>query len=76
MVDGQDLSGWDKDDAIEALNTAYGDVQTDIYFGDSEIPYTTAKARDVGISVDNAGRLENVSYPFWLRLIPSSYFWA
>lgn len=76
VIDGQDLSGWDKDDAIEALNTAYGDVQTDIYFGDSEIPYTTAEARDVGISVDNSGRLENVSYPFWLRLIPSSYFWA
>ena len=32
--------------------------------------------KDVGIGVDNTARLEPMSYPFWLRLVPTSIFWA
>lgn len=76
VVSGMDVGGMDKNDAITALNEAYGKVEAEIYFGDSTVPYAIPSAEEIGVSVDNTSRLEGVSYPLWLRLIPSSYFWA
>lgn len=76
MVDGQDVGGMDRQEAIKALNEAYGDIKTDVYFGTSTVAYRTPEARELGISVDNSKRLADVSYPMWLRLIPSSIMWA
>ncbi|MGO3702397.1 MAG: serine hydrolase [Candidatus Saccharimonadales bacterium] len=76
VISGADVSGMDRSEAVASLNNAYGEVKTEIYFGESTIPYTIPTAKEVGINVDNTSRLENVSYPLWLRLIPTSYMWA
>ncbi len=76
VVDGIQLGGVKKDEAVKKLDEAYGKVKTEIYFGESTVPYTIPTAKEVGIQVDNSKRLEGVSYPLWLRLVPSSYMWA
>lgn len=76
VVDGQDVGGMERDQAVTALNEAYAKVKTDVYFGSATVPYRTPEARELGISVDNSKRLAEVSYPLWLRLIPTSIWWA
>jgi hypothetical protein len=76
MVDGQNVGRMDRDEAVKALDKAYGDIKTSVYFGSSSVPYRTPQARELGISVDNSKRLADVSYPVWLRLIPTSIMWA
>ncbi len=75
-VDGAQLGGVDKAEAVKQLDKAYGKVKTEIFFGESTVPYTIPVASELGIQVDNSKRLENVSYPLWLRFVPTSYFWA
>lgn len=75
-VDGQNVGGMNRDEAVKALNEAYSKVKTEVYFGNATVPYRTPEARELGIEVDNSKRLASVSYPLWLRLIPSSIMWA
>ena len=75
-VDGMALGGVDRQKAVAKLNDAYGNVRTDLYFGDSSVPFKTPKAKEVGIQVDNTSRLSTVSYPLFLRFVPSSILWA
>lgn len=75
-VDGQLVGGMEKDKAIERLNAAYGKLQVKLFFGDSTVPYRTPEARKLGIEVDNSSRLAEATYPFALRFVPTSYWWA
>lgn len=76
LVDGQNVGGMDRDVAIKNLDAAYGKLQVKLFFGDSTVPYRTPAASELGIEVDNSPRLADVSYPFALRFIPTSYWWA
>lgn len=75
-VDGVAVGGMDRDKAASQLNAAYGKLQVKLYFGDATVPYKTPTASQLGISVDNASRLDQASYPFGLRFVPTSYWWA
>ncbi|NLA43267.1 hypothetical protein GX865_03925 [Candidatus Saccharibacteria bacterium] len=76
VIDGAKLGGVDRAEAVKRLDEAYGKVKTEIFFGESTIPYAIPNARELGISVDNSKRLQNISYPLWLRFVPTSYMWA
>lgn len=76
QVDGQNLGGMERDKAVSALNKAYSQLKVDLYFGDATVPYKTPTMAELGIRVDNTERLSQVSYPFALRFVPTSYWWA
>ncbi len=76
VVDGNNFTGVDKDKAIAQLNEVYGEQKVKLFFGEKDVPYQTPKAKELGISVDNSSRMSNVQYPFGLRLVPTSYWWA
>lgn len=75
-VDGMDVGGMTKEEATKKLDKTYSQVDVDIFFGSSTVPYKTPTADEVGIRVHNESRFKDVSYPTWLRLVPTSMMWA
>ena len=75
-VDGQNVGGMERDKAVSELNKAYSRLKVDLYFGDASVPYKTPTAGELGIEVDSTERLSQVSYPFALRFVPTSYWWV
>ena len=76
VVDGLSIGGMRVDEAAKAMDDAYGELPLKIYFGKNEAAFQEPKLKEVGIGVDNLARLETINYPFVLRLIPASIFWA
>lgn len=75
-IDGVNVSAWDKNDASWELDRQYKAKTAQLYFGNTKEPYRNASLTDIGLAVGNAQRIEAVSYSWWLRLIPTSIFWA
>ncbi len=75
-VDGVNVGGMRKKDAAAKLDGLYGDLKLAIYFGKNEAAFQTPQFKEVGIGTDNSTRLESLQYPWYLRIIPSSIFWA
>ena len=75
-VDGNNVGGMKKSVVIDKLNKAYSEVPTEVYFGKSSVPYVNTKAADIGVTVDNTNRFKDVNYSLWLRLVPTSVWWA
>lgn len=75
-VDGLDIGGKTFEEASKYLDDAYGGLELAIYFGDNNAAFQKPKMKDVGIGVNNADRLKPISYPFYLRVIPGSIWWA
>lgn len=76
-VDGVDLGGMKVTDAAKKLDKLYGDdIKLDIYFGDNDAAFQSPKMSEVGIGVNNDARLAEIAYPFYLRFIPTSIWWA
>ena len=76
QVDGVTLDYMRKQDAVEKLNEAYGNIPLAIYFGSNQAAFQTPKYKDVGIGVNTEDYLAPFEYPWYLRIIPSSFFWA
>lgn len=76
QVDGVAVGGLRKDEAAEKLNKLYGDVEMSIFFGKNDAAFMKSKLKDMGISVLNSDRVAQMEYPFYLKLIPGSVFWA
>lgn len=75
-VDGLDVGGMRKDDAAKKLDEAYGGLKLNIYFGKNDAAFQAPKMSEVGVGVDNDARIAVIDYPFWLRIVPGSIFWA
>lgn len=75
-IDGLNLSGWSKSDAALALDEHYQKQNVPIFLGESADAYKTVALADTGIVVDNQARLEAVTYPWYLRLVPTSILWS
>jgi beta-lactamase class A len=75
-IDGQNLSGWTKSDAIKSLDMAYSSMPIDIYFGDTQESYITPLLSQVGITANVPEMINNISYPWYLRVIPTSILWT
>lgn len=76
VVDGEQLGGLRKTEAASKLNDLYGKVKLNIFFGKTTASFLQPEIKDVGISVLNEDRIEALEYPFYLRLIPGSIFFA
>lgn len=75
-VDGVSVAGKTKAQAITTLNNAYRNQPIAIYMGSGTKPVTSPKLSAVDGTVDNTKRVNNMQYPWYLRIIPSSLFWA
>lgn len=75
-VDGVAVGGWQKTDVTWELDHWYQDMRAQIYFGNNETPYRSPTMGEVGRIVRNHDRIDQINYPWWLRVIPTSIVWA
>lgn len=75
-VDGLALGWMSKNDAAAELDKAYGDLELKVYFGKNEAPFQAPKMKEVGIAVNNEARLEAMNFPFLMRFVPGSFWFA
>lgn len=75
-VDGVDVSGWNRDDAITYLDDKYDRMPVNVYFGKSPKVYREPLTGDIGLSVRSQPQVDSAMYQWWLRLIPTSLWWA
>ena len=75
-VDGIALGAMSYDDANDLVKRSYDEKQLDIYFGEAEAPYRSPTLNDLGVSVASDELVARAAYPWWLRLVPTSIWWA
>lgn len=75
-VDGKNLGWQSKDYATKQLNTAYDTYKVAIFMGADKQPLATPTLEAAKLDVDNTERVKNISYPWYLRIIPTSLFWG
>jgi len=75
-IDGLSVAGKTKQQAITILNKAYADHTIAIYMGSGAKPVTSPKLSDVDGKVDNTARINDMDYPWYMRLVPTSLFWS
>jgi beta-lactamase class A len=75
-IDGLSVGGWHKDDAVWDLDRHYLSKRVRIYFGTNQMPYRSPTTGEIGIMVKNQARIDQMNYPWWLRLVPTSLAWA
>lgn len=75
-IDGVDVSGWSSSDAQKLLDDKYSQLKIGLYFGKSPKPYREPILSDVGLAVSSKDQVESAQYSWWLRLIPTSLWWA
>lgn len=75
-IDGVALGGMQKKDAADTLDKKYAARTLQLYFGDANKPQYTPAPAEFGLVAKNAERLEQMSYPWYLRIVPTSLVWA
>lgn len=70
------MSGWQKNDVIKLLDDKYQEKQIPIYFGLAKKAYRSPKPIEIGLTVSNETRINDLDYPWYLRIIPTSILWA
>ncbi|MDN5835256.1 MAG: class A beta-lactamase-related serine hydrolase [bacterium] len=75
-VDGLDVGGWKKADASWQLDHDYKNINLAMYFGDNSTPQSEPSLSQTGVTATNSKRIDNYSYAWYWRLVPTSIFWA
>lgn len=75
-LDNLRVSGWQKNDAIKLLDDKYQEKQIPIYFGTIKKAYRSPKPIEIGLTISNKTRINDLGYPWYLRIIPTSILWA
>ncbi len=75
-VDGQNFNGWNKTDVANRLNELYAHDTVGIQLEPGKPAVRTASLAELGISTQNEARIAAAAYPWYLRIIPTSIFWA
>lgn len=75
-VDGVKVGGKSKTDAAALLDKEYANHKVAIYMGTGKKPVVSPSFSDMDVRVDNAARLKDAGYPWYLRIVPTSLFWA
>jgi len=75
-IEGVKLGGSSKEAAIKLLDEKFNSSKVAVYFNSSDSAFFKATPGELGISSSNKERVEGINYPWFLRLVPSSLFWA
>lgn len=76
VIDGKTVGGQDIAKTVSQLDDAYRKLPVKLYFGTSSKPYREPQTGDIGLTVSTRQQVESLAYPFWLRLVPTSLWWA
>lgn len=74
-VDGVSMSGWSKSDAVKALDESYEKERLTILLGEINSNRDTPTLGQAGITVSNEERIDQIAYPWYLRIVPTSLLW-
>ena len=74
-ISDRKVGGQEKEQVIADLNTELKKQTVAIYFGDSTSAYRSPHPEDIGLKIDNTDRVEAHSYPWYMRLVPTSILW-
>lgn len=74
-IDNRDVGGWQKKDAAWEINTAIAKTTIPVHRGNEDSIYLRETPATLGISIDSMSAIKSVSYPWYMRLIPSSIVW-
>lgn len=74
-VDGVNVSGWLKKDAIKKLDDLSERQELTIVLGNTGQSYKHIKPEHIGMTINNAPRINQADYPWYMRLVPSSILW-
>lgn len=75
-IDGVDVAWLTKRDATKKLNDAYAKHSVAIYMTGDEKPVTAPMLSELDVTTNSAVRVSQLDYPWYLRLVPTSLFWA
>lgn len=76
QIDGQQLGAVTIDQAAKRLDSQYSERTLALYFGKTSTPQYQPKFAEFGLGVDNTSRVAQASYPWYLRLVPTSILWS
>jgi len=75
-VEGVKLGATSKENAIKVLDKKFNSSKVVVYFNSSDSAFFKATPSELGISSSNKERVDGINYPWFLRFVPSSLFWA
>jgi beta-lactamase class A len=75
-VDSVALGGMSKKAAITLLDKKFSTATVGVYINDSETALFKTTPTELGITSSNDARIQTISYPWYLRLVPTSLFWV
>ena len=75
-IDEVAFGGDTKSDVVKRLNSAYAKQKTSLYFGKSKKAQYEFAPKDIGLTVSNKDRVQDMGYAWYLRLVPTSLFWG
>lgn len=75
-IDGVAVGGMTKSAAVSLLNKKYQQLTVSLYFGDNADAYRQPHPADIGLTINSQPEVDATNYPVWLRLVPTSLWWA
>lgn len=75
LIDGVSLGWKTKDEAAQTLKEAYENRRFAIRT-DNKHAIATVSPKDLAVTIDSSEQVMAGSYPWYLRIIPTSIFWA
>lgn len=75
-VDGIDIGGIERSQALDKISKIYQEMPIEIYFGDSSTPYRSPSLQDLDFTDNSEDVVDSMMYPWWLRLVPTSILWS
>jgi beta-lactamase class A len=75
-IENTNLGGVLREDAVKMLDQKFVESKVGVYLNNSETAFIKATPGELGIASSNKDRVEAMDYPWYLRIIPTSLFWA
>lgn len=75
-IDGVDVSAESGSGTAKKLDDLYKKLPVNLYFGNSGKSYRQPKPGDIGLTISTQQQVASAAYPWWLRIVPTSLWWA
>lgn len=76
QVDTVMIGGKNPEVATRELEAAYARLPVEIYFGNRDESYKQPTTQTIGIDIKADEQVASAAYSWWLRLVPTSLWWA
>lgn len=76
VIDSQPVGMRTKQQATTTVNAAYSAHTLQVYMGIDTKAFSTPTLKQADITIDNTERIAAMNYPWYMRVIPTSIFWA